>query len=227
MKQFTEEELKEIYEKHVKLSPEYFKKHQFLPNCPVKAWNYSWKTHDMPRNFAILDFIEWTKKYNIKTGNCLGFTYAVDPELEFIKYENHHYIKYPPCDLHIYLSQLENKLDFFVFNQTIDHLYNPFIAIENLYKYIKPGGYLFTTTPTVNVPHMTPIHYNQYNLMGLSILMMSVGFEIVEVGQWGNYDYICKLFKDHKWPDAYEVGHENQEKNVVQSWILVRKPHGN
>jgi len=224
MKQFTEDELKEIYKKYVKLNEDYFTKHRYLPKCPVKAWNYNWKTHDMPRNFAILDFIEWTKKYNIAKGDYLGFTCSIDPELEFIDYENKLYLKYPPCDLHKYFDQLNNKFDFFIFNQTIEHLYNPFMAIENIYQYIKPGGYVFTTTPTVNVPHMTPIHYNEYNPMGLSMLMMSVGFEIVEVGQWGNYDYICKLFKDHKWPDAYEIDHENQEKNVVQSWILVKKP---
>ena len=225
MKQFTEDQIREIYENHVKLSPEYFTKYRFLPECPVRAWNYSWKGHDMSRNFIVLDFIEWIKKHNIEKGNNLAFTSSVDPELEFIDYENSYYMKYPPCDLHEYIFQLKDKFDFFIFNQTIDHLYNPFMAVENIYQYIKPGGYLFTSTSAINVPHMTPTHYNQYNPMGLAILMMSVGFEIVEVGQWGNYDYICKLFKEHKWPDAYEASHENEEKNVVQSWILVRKPN--
>jgi len=45
----------------------------------------------------------------------------------------------------------------------IEHLYNPFMAMENIYKYIKPGGYVYTSVPTINIPHMTPIHYNGYN----------------------------------------------------------------
>ena len=59
--------------------------------------------------------------------------------------------------------------------------------------------------------------------MGLALLFNSVGFEIIEIGQWGNYDYINKLFKIHKWPDYTMVNHNNEEKNVVQCWILAKK----
>ena len=96
--------------------------------------------------------------------------------------------------------------------------------MENIYKYIKPGGFVYTSVPTINIPHMTPIHYNGYNPMGLALLFLSVGFEIVELGQWGNYKYINYIFKNHKWPDATKVPHKNEEKNVAQCWILARKP---
>ena len=56
-----------------------------MPPCPVKQWNYNWATHDMPRNFAILDFIDWTKKHGINIGDELGITCNSDPELEFFK----------------------------------------------------------------------------------------------------------------------------------------------
>ena len=71
---------------------------------------------------------------------------------------------------------------------------------------------------------MTPIHYNGYNPMGLALLFLSTGFEIIEIGQWGNYDYISKLFKNHDWPDATQVSHINEERNVAQCWILAKKP---
>ena len=223
VKKFTEKELETIYVKHVKKDNSYFDKYQKLPPCPVKGWNNKWDTKDMPRNFAILDFIDWTKKYNINTGNELGITSSTDPELEFIKYKNKTLIQYPPHDLHIYYDKYKLKFDFFIFNQTIEHLYNPFIAVKNIYYYIKPGGYVYTSVPTINIPHMTPTHYNGYNPMGLALLFLSAGFEIIEIGQWGNYDYITKLFKNHGWPDANQVSHKNEERNVVQCWILAKK----
>ena len=42
----------------------------------------------MPRNFTILDFIDWTKKHGINIGDELGITCNSDPELGFITYKN-------------------------------------------------------------------------------------------------------------------------------------------
>lgn len=97
------------------------------------------------------------------------------------------------------------------------------MALKTIYNYIKPGGYIYTSVPTINIPHMTPIHYNGYNPMGLALLFLSTGFEIIEIGQWGNYDYISKLFKNHDWSDATQVSHINEERNVAQCWILAKK----
>jgi hypothetical protein len=224
MNKFTAEELNNIYIQQVKKDKSYFNKYNSMPPCPVKRWYYNWKGRDMPRNFAILDFIEWTKKHNINTGNNLGVSCITDPELEFIEYKNKTVIEYPPHDLHIYYDKYKLEFDFFIFNQTIEHLYNPFMVLKNIYNYIKPGGYIYTSVPTINIPHMTPIHYNGYNPMGLALLFLSTGFEIIEIGQWGNYDYINKLFRNHSWPDVTQVSYTNEERNVAQCWILAKKP---
>jgi len=83
---------------------------------------------------------------------------------------------------------------------------------------MKTGGYVYTSMPTINIPHGTPIHYNGFNPMGLVMIFKSVGFEIIEIGQWGNLDYIIKLFTNHRWPDASSssrgCSHKNEEKNV-------------
>jgi SAM-dependent methyltransferase len=227
IKKFKEKELHDIYYKIVKKDNTYFQKYQILPICPVKAWNFIWDNHDMPRNFAILDFIDWVKKYEITEINNLGLTCNADPELEFISCKEKTELPFPPFDLHEYYDHLFEKFDFFIFNQTIEHLYNPFVALKNIYKYIKKGGYVYTSVPTINIPHSTPIHYNGYNPMGLTLLFLTAGFEILEVGQWGNYDYIQKLFKNHKWPDASKTergcSHLNEERNVCQCWILAKK----
>ena len=74
---------------------------------------------------------------------------------------------------------------------------------------------------------MTPIHFNGFTPMGLAMLFKSANFEIIEIGQWGNYEYIQRLFGKHTWPgynDLNKNGYvSNEERNVCQCWILARK----
>jgi SAM-dependent methyltransferase len=226
MSKFTEEEIRKIYETKVKLPPSYFKKYEYLPPCPVKQFEYDWSNYDFPRNWCILDFIEWTKKHNIDNVDHLGSTYE-DYELEFVKYNKKTSVKYPDYDLHNISNHFKNEFDFFIFNQTLEHLYNPFEAVKQIYETIKPGGYVFTSVPTINIPHIMPFHFNGLTPSGLAMLFKTANFEIVEIGQWGNYDYISKLFKHHCWPGYNSLQNNNivvnEENNVCQCWILAKK----
>jgi SAM-dependent methyltransferase len=224
---FTEEEIKYIYSSKVKLPDSYFKKYEVLPPCPVKSYNYNWSYYDFARNWCILDFIEWTKKYNICDVENIGCTCETDPELEFIKFNKKICVPYPVYDLHTISKHFKNEFDFFIFNQTLEHLYNPFESVKQIYEIVKPGGYVFTSVPTINIPHITPIHFNGFTPMGLAMLFKTANFEVIEIGQWGNYDYITKLWGTHEWP-GYDKLHNNnvvtnQENNVCQCWILARK----
>lgn len=216
------------YNNKVKLSSEYFSKWERLPACPVKAYNYSWANYDFPRNWAIMDFDEWTKKYGITKTGHLGCTDINDPEIEFLKWDRRTAISFPPYDLHTISCNFKNEFDFFVFNQTLEHLYDPFEAMRNIWKTVKPGGYVFTSVPTINIPHMTPVHFNGFTPMGLAMLFQTTGYDIIEIGQWGNFEYIQRLFFSHSWP-GYRDLHKNglvtnEERNVCQCWILARKP---
>jgi hypothetical protein len=223
---FSEQEITQIYNDKVKLPPSYFKKYEILPPCPVKVYNYKWSYYDFARNWCILDFIEWIQKYNIQIEH-LGYTCKYDPELEFISPLKKTILEYPPYDLHHISNNFKNEFDFFIFNQTIEHLYNPFEAVKQIYETIKPGGYVFTSVPTINIPHNTPIHFNGYTPMGLAMLFKTANFEIVEIGQWGNYEYIEQMWKTHDWPGYDKLNKDNrvtnEEKNACQCWILAKK----
>jgi SAM-dependent methyltransferase len=226
MKEYTENELNYLYNNKVKLSGSYFNKYELLPNCPVKQWDYSWKNRDFPRNWCILDFKEWIEKYKIKSEK-LGYTCDKDPELEFLNHKEKVLLEYPKYDLHKIDNYFNEEFDFFLFNQTLEHLYNPYKTVKNIYKTIKPGGYVFTSVPTLNIPHMTPIHFSGFTPMGLAVLFEAVGFEIIEIGQWGNYEYIQRLWGTHSWPGYEQLNHngfiKNEERNACQCWILARK----
>jgi hypothetical protein len=225
---FSEQAICDIYEKHANLPDSYFRKYERLPPCPVRGWNYSWENRDFPRNWCILDFIEWTQKYSITAIDKLAYTGHSDPELEFITASHKTHIEYPPYDLHIIGNSFQNEFDFFIFNQTIEHLYNPFTALKSIYTTLKPGGYVFTSVPTINIPHSTPIHYGGYNPMGLAMMFKEANFEILEIGQWGNFEYIGRLFNTHSWPGYTTLQKDgivtNERRNVAQCWILAKKP---
>ena len=194
-----------------------------LPLCPVKAYEYNWKSYDFPRSWCILDFIEWVNKHNINIEH-LGYTCDSDPELEFINPSKKTLVSYPTYDLHNISNHFYNEFDFFLFNQTIEHLYNPFEAIKQIYKIMKPGGYVFTSVPTLNIPHMVPFHFNGFTPMGLAALFKLSNFEIIEIGQWGNYEYISKIWNNHQWAGFNELTNiTNEEQNVCQCWILAKK----
>jgi SAM-dependent methyltransferase len=134
---------------------------------------------------------------------------------------------YPKFDLHTISNYYQNEFDFFIFNQTLEHLYNPFEAVKQIYEIVKPGGYVFTSVPTINIPHMTPFHFNGFTSMGLAMLFKTANFEIIEIGQWGNYNYIKKLWESHNWIgyNTLNVNNKivNEERNACQCWILAKK----
>ncbi len=224
---FLESDIIDIYNKQIKLPELYFKKFEYIPKCPVKSYNYDWSNKDFPRNWCILDFIEWIKKYDIKNIENLGYTSDSDPELEFLSYRNKVNVSYPTYDLHTISKHFKNEFDFFLFSQTLEHLYNPYESVKNIYDIVKKDGYVFTSVPTINIPHMTPIHFTGFTPMGLAMLFKTAGFEIVEIGQWGNFNYINKMFNTNCWPgynDLNENGFvSNEENNVCQCWILAKK----
>jgi hypothetical protein len=114
-----------------------------------------------------------------------------------------------------------------IFNQTVEHLYNPFLCLQNLYDHINHGGYLYTTVPIINIPHMVPIHFWGVTPIGLCLLMMSVGFNVVECGHWGSKEYIDYIFTNNNWPSYrdistnYNLGYNNTCQ--AQTWILVQQ----
>lgn len=226
-KTFNENDVVEAYRKFVIKPNEYYNKLSPLPlNFNNKKWK--WEGKDFPRVPCVLDFSEWINKYNLSTVDSLLSTCTSDPELEYITSNNIEYLPYNNGKGDFHTLDLKKKFDFILFNQTIEHLYNPFISMSNLYNHLNDGGHMFTSMPTINIPHMVPFHFNGYTPIGLCMLMKSVGFEILELGFWGNYEYISKLFKNQNWPSYEELIDKNgnitnESKNTVQCWILVKK----
>jgi hypothetical protein len=225
-KLFSEQEIHDTYNKHVLKPESYFNRFHPFP-IELNTQDWKWEGKDFPRVPCILDFKEWVKKHQIDHIDQLLVTDALDPEIDFLNYINIDHVPYSEDKGDFHILNLKKEYDFILFSQTIEHLYNPFLSIWNLHHHLKPGGMMFTSMPTINIPHMVPFHFNGYTPIGLCMLMKSVGFKILELGYWGNNDYINKLFTNKSWPSYENLlvdGNIKHDKgSEVQTWILVQK----
>jgi SAM-dependent methyltransferase len=178
MKKFDIENIYSIYNKYIIKPNSYYERFSKINEYLSESELIKYKNIDPPRVVSIIDFKEWIEKFNIKTGDKLLYTCESDAELCYIDYSNKTYLPYPPYDLHNFDIEEKNH-DLVIFNQTIEHLYNPFEAIKQIYEIVKPGGYVFTSVPTINIPHNTPIHFNGFTPMGLAMLFKSANFQPV------------------------------------------------
>ena len=168
------------------------------------------------------------EKYDRTFDNVLSFNAINDPEYEYLKYNKIHNYQYSADvikhDLHT-LNLDKKDFDFSMINQTIEHLYDPITALKNIYNHTKIGGMFYTNVPSNNIPHSTPFHYyTGITPTGLGAMVKLAGFDILEIGQWGNREYLNVLFSKG-WSD-YKYS-ESPGRNEVAcpliTWILAIK----
>jgi SAM-dependent methyltransferase len=225
----SEEDIIKLYQLHVDKPEEYYRKANDEYQKLSDIEKAEWFPKDFPRLASLFDYKEWVEKYNLNTVDKLLSTCASDPELKYIKCNDITVCDYTidkKYDLHI--IDLENKdYDMIIFNQTLEHLYNPFVAMKNLFNHLKPGGYLYTTVPTINIPHQVPFHFWGITPIGLCALGSSVGFKVLECGYWGNLSYINHIFTHFGWPNTSDVMKDGLIENVdhcqSQTWVLLQK----
>jgi hypothetical protein len=225
---FSEQEIKDLYEKYVVKDKEYFNSQRNLSQqvssiIPSSVWNCIDK--DYPRLPAIVDLYHWLQKYHLNSFKSVLSTCRHDPELYFVKTDHIDYAEYDGTNYDLHLLDLPKKdYEFIMMNQTLEHLYNPMYALERLYDHIAPGGYFFTSVPFLNIPHNMPFHYWGINPLGLVIMCKTVGFEVLEVGFYGSKEYLMNMFWSKYWPGINVINEtENDPFYTAQCWILCRK----
>lgn len=213
-----------------------------------KKWR--WEGKNFARIITILEFERLIHKYNISSEKLLTFNGADDPELEYLDFKERINIDYDEKtgknDLHN-IDADNICADFVILSQTLEHLYDPILALQNIYTALKQGAYIFASIPVVNIQHSTPFHYYMgFTPTGLGSIFESAGFKIVEIGQWGNQKYIDFIFARGTWPDFKDLRmglhgkngikmmfqnpfyfFKNGLKNIflrpVDAWILAKK----
>lgn len=226
--------IQEIYDTFVGINDtdEYkFRYHPLPFEKNIKNWK--WEGKDFPRVISVLEFGRYVEKYDFQIEKLLTINGKDDPEYEFLwgRVKSHLDVNYDDnrekYDLHS-LKLSHDDFDFCYLNQTFEHTYDPYTCLRNVYNHLRPGGWFYANVPACNTPHSMPYHYyTGYTPTGLAVICEDVGFEIKEVGQWGNIEYMVKLWtRSPEWCDYTYMQNPglNEFNNPIITWVLVRKP---
>jgi SAM-dependent methyltransferase len=233
MNRILPEKIEEIYNTFIKSNYTEEYKNRYVP-LPVHKNNKHWKWEgkDFPRVIALLEFEKYIEKYNFQIDKLLMFNSTEDPEIEYLGnrvkkiYSVDYEANTTDGDLHC-LNVPVKDCDFAMANQTLEHLYNPQQCLNNIKKHLRDGGYLYINVPACNAPHSEPYHYfTGFTPMGLAATAYQVGFKILEIGQWGNLEYMLKLWsRNPGWSDYTQLSNPgiNEFHNPVITWGLFQK----
>jgi SAM-dependent methyltransferase len=89
-----------------------------------------------------------------------------------------------------HMPQVQDKsFDTIICTQVLEHVPNPFLAINEIYRVLKPGGTLFLTVPFLNNLHMEPHDYWRFTEYSICVLLNS--FADTKIINYGStYYYI-------------------------------------
>lgn len=72
----------------------------------------------------------------------------------------------------------DNKYDFILCTQVLEHLAEPELVLRELIRILKPGGRIFCTVPFYYHEHGAPYDFWRFTQFGLSHLFSKAGFQI-------------------------------------------------
>jgi len=74
----------------------------------------------------------------------------------------------------------EELFDLVLPTQVFEHLYDPYLAAQNVFKITRPGGMLVLTAPQISVFHGVPDHFFGYTVQGIRVVLEKAGFCVLE-----------------------------------------------
>lgn len=223
------QEIKKIYDDFVlpKKNNHYYNRYEKLPiEFNNRIWK--WENKDLPRVISLLEFKKFIEENNLFFNDVLSLNGSGDPEFEYLSYKNvfnYNYLDNPEKHNLLNIDLDKKDFDFFMSNQTLEHIYDPCLVLKNINKHLKIGGYLYINVPAFNMAHDTPYHhFVGFTPTGLGCITKQAGFEILDIGFWGNTQYINYMMNNNDWPDFRKFNNYISEDNKeVITWIFAKK----
>jgi SAM-dependent methyltransferase len=130
--------------------------------------------------------------------------------------------KYPEFD--ICKDKLERQFDLIIADQVFEHLLWPYQAAKNIHLMLKPGGYLFITTPFLIKIHDAPYDCTRWTETGMRYFLNECGFHLssIRTSSWGNR--ACIKANLNRWVNRSRFRSLKNEPNFpVVVWTFARK----
>jgi SAM-dependent methyltransferase len=106
----------------------------------------------------------------------------------------------------------DEKFDFVIIAEVLEHLYAPHLGIENIYKVLKDNGVLILTTPFILPIHEGPYDYYRFTKYGLQYLLRN--FQDVKISERNSYFEAIDVL----WVRMLQV---NTERTYFASKIII------
>jgi len=134
---------------------------------------------------------------------------------------------YPEVDIQNLKGFPDNKYDIVVLDQILEHVEEPFQAMSEIHRILKPGGTLIAAVPFLVYVHPTPDDFWRFTESGIRKLCKN--FSRVDVSWWGNrvamhlinkYGFPLKV-----WQARMLLGFtlRNEKNFPVIYWFLAQK----
>lgn len=81
----------------------------------------------------------------------------------------------------------DEVFDAVICTQTMEHISNPFVLLQGLFRVLKPGGRLFLTAPQIWPIHQSPHDFFRFTYYGLECLFDHAGFVVESIQPHGGY----------------------------------------
>jgi SAM-dependent methyltransferase len=91
------------------------------------------------------------------------------------------------ADLNDHIPMDDNSVDVIICIQVLEHLNSPLRALQEMQRVLKPGGYLFMTTPFSYMEHQQPYDFYRYTRYGLKYLIENAGMMPENIAPMGGY----------------------------------------
>lgn len=116
----------------------------------------------------------FTHAYYVTQDNCIGDNNWDYPNIDY------------DCDItNIPMEDL--SIDVVLLTEVMEHLPEPLLALKELNRILKKGGYLYITVPQGWGEHQPPHDYYRYTQYGLHYLLEKANFEVEKVEKRGGY----------------------------------------
>ncbi len=115
----------------------------------------------------------------------------------------------------------DNSFDSVICTQVLEHVPNPFMAVAELRRVLRPTGTCLITVPQMNEIHEAPRDYFRYTQYGIRSIFEGAGMECIEELQRGGYRAVrAQLFIRHLI-DRYALYREGLFSKVIGKYLSV------
>lgn len=81
----------------------------------------------------------------------------------------------------------DSSIDVIILTEVLEHLPEPLLALQELNRILKKGGYLYITVPQGWAEHQVPHDYFRYTQYGLRYLLEKAIFKVEKIEKRGGY----------------------------------------